>query len=388
MEAVKRFWEKIQDDEVFSKASSLSYMTVFASIPALSLVFFLFAQFSAFSGMYEKIKNFIFTYFIPQSGMMIEEKLDELLKNIGSLEVIGVIALIVTTVLMVDFVEGNINKIWGIRQKRALLVKIASYWAFITLVPILIALSIYISTRLASFGFFTTLKESPVFRSIQYILLPFLITVIAFFIVYFILPNGEVNPLAALGGAVFGAFLWEISKLLFDVYIIYFSTIPRFYGTLGNILVFIFWIYLSWTFLLLGAEVAVFLEGDPGAQITPSLLFVIMLLTYKKYEQGEPSKVMEIAKHLELNMTKVRYAYRILESSALVVEIKKSHYVPIKLPDKASIKELLSTLNVVNFKTNGMFKGEFKALEFVKEKMETGLQNITVKEVLPLVPEL
>ncbi len=363
-------------------------MTIFASVPAVSLVFFLFARFAVFTDLYEKFKNFLFTYFIPQSSMGIEKKLDELLKNIGSLEVFGVIALIITTVLVVDSIEGNINRIWGIKKKRPLLLKMASYWAFITLVPVLIALSFYISSRLTSLGILQTLQESIFYRSFLYIFVPFFITVVAFFIVYFVLPNSEVNPLAALGGAIFGAFLWEISKWVFDVYIMYFSTIPKFYGTLGNILIFIFWIYLSWLFLLLGAEVAVFLEGDPGHTLTPSLLMTVLLFTYKKYEKGDPIHIKEVEKHLKINQAKTRFAFSELEYHNLVVEIKKGYYVPVKHPKKALIKDLVNTLGVLNVNINGINRSEMSFLEFIKEKMEAGIENLTVKEVLPLVPEL
>jgi len=363
-------------------------MTIFAFIPAISLIFFLFARFAVFSDLYTKFKAFVFTYFIPQSGLSFEKKLDELLRNIGSLEVFGVIALIVTTVLVVDSVEGTVNRIWGVKKKRPLLLKMASYWAFISLVPVLISLSIYISTRLASLGFFKVLGESIIFRSLQYVILPFFITVIAFFIVYFVLPNTEVNPLSALGGAFFGALLWELSKWVFDVYIVYFSTIPKFYGTLGNILVFIFWIYLSWLFLLLGAEVAVFLEGDPGSQSTPLLLFTVLLLTYKKYEEGEPVTVKEISKRLGITMARVRFAFRILENESLVVEIKKGNFVPVKHPEKLLLKELFPAIGLVNFKENGYLKSEIEAINFVKEKLESGIEGLSIQEVLPLVQKL
>ncbi len=363
-------------------------MTVFASVPAISLVFFLFARFAVFSDLYDKFKNFLFTYFIPQSGIAFEKKLDELIKNIGSLEIFGVLALIITTILVVDSIEGNINRIWGIKKKRPLLIKIASYWAFISLVPILIGLSLYISTRFASFGFLKVLGESLLFRSVQYIFLPFFITVIAFWIIYFFLPNAEVNPLAALGGAAFGAFLWEITKYAFDAYIIYFSTIPKFYGTLGNILVFIFWIYLSWLFLLLGAEVAVFLEGDPGAKVTPSLLLVVLLITYKKFEKGEPITLKDVTTHLKINLAKSRFAFRTLELYNLIVEIKKGHFVPVKHPEKMLIKDLIKTIGVLNFDSNGLLKTEIKALEFIQQKIESGIENLSIKEVLPLVQEL
>ncbi|MGB9824131.1 MAG: YhjD/YihY/BrkB family envelope integrity protein [Candidatus Hydrothermia bacterium] len=384
---LKRFWQKIQDDEIFGKASSLSYMTVFASVPAISLIFYLFARFSIFSDIYEKFKSFLFMYFIPQSGIAFEKKLDELLKNIGSLEIFGVIALIVTTVLVVDSIEGTINRIWGIEKKRPLFLRMASYWAFITLVPILIAFSLYISTRVASIGLFKAIGESLIFRSIQYILLPFLITVLAFFIIYYFLPNAEVNPLAALGGAIAGAFLWEISKWGFDAYVIYFSTIPKFYGTLGNILIFVFWIYLSWLFLLLGAEVAVFLEGDPG-YTTPILLFTVLLLTYKKYEEGEPLSVKEVSKRLKVNMAKVRFAYRKLESKTLVVEIKKGFFVPVKHPEKAFLKDILYAIGIVNFDFNGNQNSEKEALNYIREKLDMNIKDITIKEVLPLVQKL
>lgn len=362
-------------------------MTVFASVPAISLIFYLFARFSIFSDIYEKFKSFLFMYFIPQSGIAFEKKLDELLKNIGSLEIFGVIALIVTTVLVVDSIEGTINRIWGIEKKRPLFLRMASYWAFITLVPILIAFSLYISTRVASIGLFKAIGESLIFRSIQYILLPFLITVLAFFIIYYFLPNAEVNPLAALGGAIAGAFLWEISKWGFDAYVIYFSTIPKFYGTLGNILIFVFWIYLSWLFLLLGAEVAVFLEGDPG-YTTPILLFTVLLLTYKKYEEGEPLSVKEVSKRLKVNMAKVRFAYRKLESKTLVVEIKKGFFVPVKHPEKAFLKDILYAIGIVNFDFNGNQNSEKEALNYIREKLDMNIKDITIKEVLPLVQKL
>ncbi|MEO0247100.1 MAG: YhjD/YihY/BrkB family envelope integrity protein [candidate division WOR-3 bacterium] len=387
MTFLKKFLQKIQEDEIFGKASSLSYMTIFASVPAISLIFFLFARFTIFSDLYEKFKTFIFTYFIPQSGLAFERKLDELLKNIGSLEIFGVIALIVTSILVVDSVEGNINRIWGIQKKRPLLLKMASYWAFISLVPVLIALSFYISTRLASFGFLKVLGESIVFRSAQYIILPFLITTVAFFIIYFFLPNAEVNPLAALGGALIGATLWEITKWGFDAYIVYLSTIPKFYGTLGNILVFIFWIYLSWLSLLLGAEIAVFIEGEPG-RATPTFLFSVLLFTYKYYEDGEPAPVKEIAKKLKINRARVRFAFRILESKTLVVEIKKGLFVPVKHPEKAYIKDVFYNLGVINLANNSTSFVCEEAISFIKGKIDLNIQELTIKEVLPLVPKL
>lgn len=362
-------------------------MTIFASVPAISLMFFLFARFAIFSDLYGKFKTFIFTYFIPQSGLAFERKLDELLNNIGSLEIFGVIALIVTSILVVDSVEGNINRIWGIQKKRPLLLKMASYWAFISLVPVLIALSLYISTRLASFGFIKLIGESIVFRSVQYILLPFLITVVAFFIVYYVLPNAEVNPVAALGGALIGATLWEITKWGFDAYIIYFSTIPRFYGTLGNILVFIFWIYLSWLSLLLGAEIAVFIEGEPG-QTTPLFLFSVLLLTYKYYEDGDPTAVKEIARKLKVNRARVRFAFRTLESKTLVVEIKKGLFVPVKHPEKAYIQDIFYNLGIINITDNGTYNACEEAIRFIKGKIDLNIQELTIKEVLPLVPKL
>ena len=83
---------------------------------------------------------------------------------------------------------------------------------------------------------------------------PFLISVIAFFFLYFFLPNTRVSPGSALWGAFVAALIWMLAKFGFSQYVTKF--VPQFavYGVLGIIPLTVMWIYVSWLIVLFGLQ--------------------------------------------------------------------------------------------------------------------------------------
>ncbi|MBM4315050.1 MAG: YihY/virulence factor BrkB family protein [Deltaproteobacteria bacterium] len=93
-------------------------------------------------------------------------------------------------------------------------------------------------------------------------LLPFSLTVCLFFLVYKIIPDKDVHFKSALQAALFTSLLWEIAKHLFTWYVVNLAAYSIVYGSLSTLVVFVVWVYYSSTILIVGGELAYFLEED------------------------------------------------------------------------------------------------------------------------------
>lgn len=78
---------------------------------------------------------------------------------------------------------------------------------------------------------------------------------IMFYLIYKLVPNGRVNTKIALISAITCAFLWEVLKNLFALYLISIANYAAVYGSYAAIVALIFWIYYSSFVFVLGAEI-------------------------------------------------------------------------------------------------------------------------------------
>jgi membrane protein len=88
------------------------------------------------------------------------------------------------------------------------------------------------------------------------ILVPMLVSFAAFFLVYWLAPARRLHARYILPGAALAAVLFEAVKIGFNVYLENFSNFDLVFGSLGAVVAFLFWVYLSSSILLLGAEIA------------------------------------------------------------------------------------------------------------------------------------
>ena len=86
-------------------------------------------------------------------------------------------------------------------------------------------------------------------------LLPIVLSFLAFFFAYWLIPARRIQPKYIVPGAIFAAVLFEAVKIGFNVYIENFTEYNLIFGSLGAVIAFLFWVYLSANILLLGAEV-------------------------------------------------------------------------------------------------------------------------------------
>ncbi len=67
-------------------------------------------------------------------------------------------------------------------------------------------------------------------------------------------------------GSVFATFVWLLASVGFSYYVSNFANYDRMYGSLGAVIILLFWLYLSFYIVLLGAQINAQVEaqGQPG----------------------------------------------------------------------------------------------------------------------------
>jgi membrane protein len=67
---------------------------------------------------------------------------------------------------------------------------------------------------------------------------------------------------------VFAALVWLLASLGFSYYVSTFANYDKMYGSLGAVIVLLFWLYISFYIVLLGAEINAQVELQTGQDTT------------------------------------------------------------------------------------------------------------------------
>ncbi|MGG2396435.1 YihY family inner membrane protein [Pseudomonas sp. SH1-B] len=271
-------------------AAALTYTTLFAVVPMMTVTFAMLSAVPAFQGVGEEIQGFIFRNFVPSTGETVQEYLREFTSQARQLTWFGVGLLAVTAFLMLVTIEKTFNVIWRVRQPRRGMSSFLLYWAILSLGPLLLGAGFAVSTYIASLslisgpdallGAKTLLGFAPLFSSIA-----------AFTLLYAAVPNTRVPLRHALLGGLFAAILFEVAKAMFGLYVRLFPGYQLIYGAFATVPLFLVWIYLSWLIVLLGAELVYGLSQPRHWRREPIpkalILLVILRLLWKRQQKGE-----------------------------------------------------------------------------------------------------
>lgn len=245
--------KKFYDDHGFSDASSLSYVTIFSFVPVFILIFAIYSSLDSTQEIFKNtIEDIIYHYFFPDEKF--EKTLVDIIKgfstNITAVSILGVAFIIIAAVDIVIILEKAINSTWNIKKGRSFLQNFMIYWMMLTLAPIFLVLSFYVTSKYGQIFLFGVHFSNLIF--------PLFVTWFGFFLAFLLIPRTKVNFKSAAIGAFVAGFLWEIGKLGFTLYLTQIGnqTLGKIYGPLYVIPISIAWIYLSYSFLLYGSQIS------------------------------------------------------------------------------------------------------------------------------------
>jgi len=267
-------------DNCTQSSAALTYTTLLAMVPLLALSFAIFAAFDAFADVRDQVQSFIFENFVPHVGSIVQEHLEDFAGKTGRLTAVGVVFLVITSVLLLATVSTTLNGIWRTRQSRNLLARIPVYWLVLTLTPLLIGAGLVMSGYLFALARAAGVEEytGPLTRLAG--LVPPIVQIAGLTLLYVFVPNYPVRTSDAVAGGITAGLILEILKKGFAYYVVTFPTYQTIYGALATFPIFLIWMYVVWTVVLCGAEIAAALPEwragaigrEPGARTPASIL--------------------------------------------------------------------------------------------------------------------
>ena len=250
------FFKEVKDPSIAHYASSLSFHTILSLIPILLITFSIFTKMPSFKEHYEKIQHFIFNSLMPAQQDAITPYLNKFMENTGSMGSTGLIFVLYVSIMFFLDYEKIISKIFETKI-RTLWESITTYWTMLTMMPLGLAISFYLSALINGF-----LSSNSVTNSINLLpFIPYLIIWFLFFIMYTISSNKKLDRKSTIIASFVTSLIWYSSKTLFVYYVAYNKTYLSIYGSFSILMFFFIWVYFSWLIYLYGAKLTQVLDS-------------------------------------------------------------------------------------------------------------------------------
>ena len=247
-------FRRVADGHLAQVAGSLTFTTVLALVPMLTIALAIFTVFPLFTTFRGSLEAYFMQSLMPKAiSTNILGYLNQFATSATRLSAYGAVALMVTSVATLATFDAVFNQIFRVKQKRSLLKRIMVYWALITLAPLLMGISLTATSYLfaATSGVVGALPGSKALYTIASVLF----TTLAYSMLYSVVPNRIIDWRDAAWGGLVAGILFEIAKRGFAAFVMDIPTYTIVYGAVALIPIFLIWIYTSWLITLFGAVI-------------------------------------------------------------------------------------------------------------------------------------
>ncbi len=295
-QVIKRFLvlviRQFADNRCTENAAALTYTTLFAVVPMMTVTYSMLSAIPSLSGVGETVQNFIFSNFVPATGEVVQSYLQDFSQQARKLTLVGVVFLLVTSFMMLKTIDKALNTIWQVNKVRRGVSGFLLYWAILSLGPILLGAGFLLSSYLASVKFISDTTAFIGGETLVLRLMPLVLSSMVLFLLFSAVPNRRVPFAHALAGAFVSALLVELAKAGFALFIASSPSYQLVYGAFAAVPLFLLWIYLSWNIVLLGAVVVralgIFSDQKRGQTLPPLISTLIVLQALQNaFRQGQ-----------------------------------------------------------------------------------------------------
>ncbi len=359
-------YKGIKRENIYIKASALTFFTILSVIPILALAFGIAKGF----GLHDELRAQIIMQFHNQEEVMnwILDFANKTLENTsgGWMAGIGVAFLVSTVTQLLRYVENTFNSIWKVDETRVWYRQVTDYLAVIILVPLLFIVSSS-ATVLATTRLNEILSQSDMLESLKPVV-SFLVQLIPFILLctlstsaFLAMPNTRVKfRTAAIAGIVAGIAL-QVLQMLYVESQMGLTRLGTIYGTFAAIPLLMVWIQMSWVVLLMGAQLSYYLQNitryefefdvqtvSPRQKKRLSLL-VMHSLIVDFVKGAKPRAPEEISLELSLPVRTVHDCLDQLREASMVTEVwneeqEKYVYQPATDINRMSLSFVLDKL--------------------------------------------
>lgn len=325
--------QRFDRDGCRQAAAALTYMSLFAVVPLLTVMYSMFALVPAFHGLGDELNDLIFENLVPASGMQVQQYISQFTEQARTLSALGALVLLVTSYLMLTNIEKTFNHIWGTTAGRSGLSSFLLYWGILSLGPLLLGGALVMRTYLLTLQVFLEGADATGLLAWVFSWVPLLLLVSAFTLLFYAVPNCKVSFRHSLIGGVVTTVFFEVAQDVFTL-VIGNTSHRTIYGAFAILPVFLLWIYLCWVIILGGAELVRALEtfrSQVRGMSYPRLTAVVMVL-YECWRRQRLGRTVSDKDMLRLGLSEDdwrRLRDQLLEQR-LLVETVQGRYVEVR----------------------------------------------------------
>jgi membrane protein len=251
------------DKDLTSRAAALTYYTVLSVVPFLAFAFSVLKGFGVYQRFVrDTLRPYLGETFAGDPALLraVEQLLSFVERtSVSGLSVVGILVLIYTSISMLSTVETTMNQIWEVATGRTLLRKLTDYTTMLVIGPLLGIVALTASATAQSSSAVAFLHRFFLVGGIVDFTLrlsAMLGACLALFALYVIMPNVRTRPSSAFLGGLVAAILWQGALYAHVNLQVGVAKYNALYSGFAAFPIFLVWLYVSWTIVLLGAQLA------------------------------------------------------------------------------------------------------------------------------------
>ena len=339
------------------RAMSMVYSTLFATVPLVAVAFSVLKAF----GYHKELEPVLFDFLQPlgDHGYELTIKIMEFVENVQGtlLGTLGFVFLLYSVIAMIQKVEDAFNFVWHVERPRSLARRLTEYTVVMIVGPVVAVIAM---------GLLASVEASEVVARLQGMagaptgtrlhVAPYLLIVGLFMFVYSYMPNTRVEARAAFIGALFAGVLWAAVGAIFTRVVVYSAKTFAIYSGFAVVLLFLVWVYISWLILMLGAQLAFYVQhpehlrsGHSEIPMTGALrerlALCVMYLVGQRFASGDARwTVNDLAERLNVPGVVINEIVTDLEDHTLVLTAEDESIAPARDLESITLASILDAI--------------------------------------------
>ncbi len=342
--------------QITMRAMSLVYTTLLSIVPLLA---FSFAVLKGL-GIHEKLEEQMYLFLEPlgERGVQITDNMMALVYNVNG-RVLGGVSLaffLWTAISMVQKVEESLNYVWYVSETRSFARRFTEYMFVLMIGPLAIVIALGMITALQNQEIVQYLLENKIVGSLFVAtskLTPYFIVSGVFAFLYWFMPNTSVRFVPAVAGGLAGGFIWAGMVVIFTTFVATAAARQAVYASFAIAIVTLIWLYLNWLILLIGAQLAFYVQNPAYLKIgrqeprlsnsmRERLALNIMLLVGRAFREPDttlPTQALSDA--LQIPSLALAPVIDDLEARGLLTANEKGELLPAREMSRIRLTEIL-----------------------------------------------
>lgn len=250
--------QRFREDRLGVTAGSLTFTTVIALVPLVTVTFAIFTAFPMFGSFRKALELYLVQNLVPDAiARPVLQQLTLFASKAHRVGAVGLVVLGFTAIALLLTIDRTLNAIWRVRKPRPIAQRVLVYWAAATLGPLVLGVSLSITSYALSVSKGLTAALP---GGVAWLLDVFEFALLAggMAALFRYVPNTQVRWVHAWAGGVFVALGFDLAKRVLAWYLGMAPLYTTIYGAFAALPILLVWIYASWVIVLLGAVMAAY----------------------------------------------------------------------------------------------------------------------------------